>query len=71
MEPPVFASFLGAGVTGLLLALRLDQGWDIPLSGQISFWHTEMGIVMVLIAFFHIAPHWKYYLSHLQAKKEK
>jgi hypothetical protein len=64
-------SFLGAGITGLLLAIRLDLRWDIPLTGDISYWHAETGIAMAIIAVFHCAWHWKYFLSVLRGKKGK
>ena len=64
-------NFLAAGVTGLLLVLRLDLRWEIPFIRDVTFWHVETGIAMTIIAFFHCAWHSKYYLAMLRAKKEK
>jgi hypothetical protein len=67
----LFFTFIVAGLTGILLILRLDQRWDIPFIRDVTFWHVETGLAMTIIAFFHLAWHWKYYLSMLRNKKEK
>jgi len=67
----LFFTFFGAGITGLLIVLRLDQRWEIPFIRDITFWHVETGLAMTVIAFFHCAWHWKYYLTMLRGKKEK
>jgi hypothetical protein len=67
----LFFSFFAAGITALLIVLRLDQRWEIPFIRDITFWHVETGLAMTIIAFFHCAWHWKYYLTILRGKKEK
>lgn len=67
----LFFSFIAAGLTGILLILRLDLRWDIPFIRDVTFWHVETGLAMTIIALFHLAWHWKYYLSMLRGKKEK
>jgi hypothetical protein len=67
----LFFTFFGAGITGILIVLRLDQRWEIPFIRDITFWHVETGLAMTIIAFFHCAWHWKYYLTIMRGKKEK
>jgi hypothetical protein len=67
----LFFSFFAAGITALLIVLRLDQRWEIPFIRDITFWHVETGLAMIIIAFFHCAWHWKYYLMIMRGKKEK
>lgn len=67
----LFFTFLAAGITGILLTLRLDLRWEIPFIKDVTYWHVETGLAMTIIAFFHLAWHWKYYLSMLGVKKEK
>jgi hypothetical protein len=67
----LFFTFFAAGITGILIALRLDQRWDIPYIRDLTFWHVETGISMTLIAFFHCAWHWKYYLTMIKRQKKE
>ena len=63
-------NFLAAGITGILLVLRLDLRWEIPFIRDVTFWHVETGIAMTIIAFFHCAWHWKYFLSIWDGKRK-
>jgi len=53
-------TFLVSAILGILLVMKVNYGWQIPTPGSL-FWHTEAGIAMIVIAFFHIFWHWKYF----------
>lgn len=63
-------TFFGAAATGLLIALRLDQRWEIPYMADLTYWHVEAGIAMAVIGLFHCAWHSKYYLAILGKKRK-
>ncbi len=48
-------------ILGLLLTLREEYNISIQLPFDMTFWHVETGIIMGIIAAFHIAWHWRYY----------
>jgi hypothetical protein len=48
-------------ILGLLLTLREEYNMNIQLPFDITFWHVEFGIIMGMIAVFHMAWHWRYY----------
>ncbi|MDD5193045.1 MAG: DUF4405 domain-containing protein [Candidatus Nanoarchaeia archaeon] len=60
-------TFLGTGISGVLLVLRLEFGIDIGLFNWL-FWHVETGIAMTLISIFHIIWHWNYFKSYFRVK---
>jgi hypothetical protein len=60
-------SFFISGVLGILLVIRINYGITFPLPFNMLFWHVEFGIVLFLIAVFHILWHWQYFL--VMAKK--
>jgi hypothetical protein len=65
------AAFIVTGFSAVLIAVKLDLGWSIPLIADLLFWHTEFGLAMVWIALFHMLWHWRYYLSYLKKKKKE
>jgi len=62
-------TFFISGILGILLLLRLDFGWVIPLPFNILFWHVEAGIAMTIISVFHIIWHWPYFKRLFRFKK--
>ena len=42
---------------GLILTLFTEYGIDI-LTSDLQFWHVEIGIILFIIAIFHIYLHW-------------
>jgi len=62
-------TFFISGILGILLLLRLDFGWVIPLPFNILFWHVEAGIAMTIVSIFHIIWHWSYFKRLFRFKK--
>jgi hypothetical protein len=56
-------SFIPVLLTSLFWLLRVDYGIIVNFPLNITFWHVEFGIVMVLISIFHIIWHTQYYLK--------
>jgi len=54
-------SFLVSGVLGLILAFKIDSKSPIGWYTNVLWFHVEFGIVMALIAIFHLIWHFKYY----------
>ena len=50
-----------SAILGFLLILNLDHNITIPVVRSVLFWHVETGIVMGLVALFHILWHWRYF----------
>jgi len=65
----LFITFLISGILGILWVIRLDFRWRISLPFSILFWHTEIGIVMIVISVFHIIWHWPYFKKIFKFKK--
>jgi hypothetical protein len=59
----LLASFLVVGVSGIFLALRLNYGISLGEYDDMLFNHVELGIVMTIIAIFHILWHLAYFKS--------
>ncbi len=61
-------SFIGCGISGILLVIKINYGlaWSFP--GNLLFLHVETGIVMAIISIFHIFWHWAYYFPKLFRK---
>ncbi len=59
-------SFLISGILGLLLVLRIEYGFNFSFGLNNLFWHVELGIVMVIVSFFHIFWHLNYYKNYLK-----
>ncbi|PTN07659.1 hypothetical protein [Mangrovibacterium marinum] len=64
----LLVTFLVSGLLGLLSVVKVNYKLEIPHYDQLMQWHVSLGIGMVIIAFFHLSWHWKYYFS---LKKEK
>ncbi|WP_163716696.1 spermine/spermidine synthase domain-containing protein [Mangrovibacterium lignilyticum] len=63
-------TFLVSGLLGLLSVAKVNYKLEIPYYDLLMKWHVSLGIGMVIIAFFHLSWHWKYYFS-LQKGKTK
>jgi len=48
-------------ILGLLLTLYEEYVLTMQMPFDLTFWHVEVGIIMGIIAAFHIAWHWRYY----------
>lgn len=62
-------TFLASALLGLLLVLRINTGISINLGFNQLYWHVEAGIAMAIIAFFHLAWHWRYFTSLFKKPK--
>jgi len=62
----LLVSFLISGILGILLVIRINFGWAPSLPFSMLFWHVEAGIVMTVIAVFHMLWHWQYFKSYLK-----
>ncbi|MFA5258741.1 MAG: DUF4405 domain-containing protein [Candidatus Pacearchaeota archaeon] len=57
----LFITFLGVGISGLFLVIKIQYNINITWPFNLLFWHVETGIVMVIISIFHILWHWAYF----------
>jgi hypothetical protein len=55
----IFISGLILAVIGLLITLFTEYSINIPLISDIVFWHVEFGILLFIIALFHVYLHWE------------
>lgn len=62
-------SFMISGLLGLILAFLIDQKYSILWYKEVLWMHVEFGIVMAMIAIFHLLWHSKYFLAYLSEKK--
>jgi hypothetical protein len=53
--------FLTTSLLGVLLILQINSGKVFNLPFDLLYWHVVTGIVMMVIALFHMGWHWKYY----------
>lgn len=54
----IFISGLILAIFGLLITLFAEYGISIPINSDMVFWHVEIGILLFVIALFHIYLHW-------------
>ena len=52
--------FIPTAISSLALLGRLEFGWNLGGFNWI-FWHVEFGYLMLLVSFFHLSWHGKYY----------
>lgn len=64
-------SFMGSGITGLVLSMRRDYGIFISLPANFLWLHAVTSIVMAFISIYHIIWHWKYYWCLIFKPKKK
>jgi len=63
-------SFLGVGILGLLLVIKISYGLPLPLPFNDLFWHVEFGIAMAIISVFHVIWHRDYFRNILKPDKK-
>jgi spermidine synthase len=61
-------AFLFSGLAGLLSVVKVNYKLQIPYYDQLLKWHVSFGIGMVIIVFFHLSWHWKYYFRLKKGK---
>lgn len=64
-------SFLGCGISGILLILRLNFGLNLPNYAGTLFNHVEFGIAITAVAFFHILWHLNYFKNVFKNNQKK
>ncbi|NTV22970.1 MAG: hypothetical protein HGA85_01160 [Nanoarchaeota archaeon] len=62
----LFISFFISGVLGMLLVIRIVTGWVLPFPFNMLYWHVEAGIVLFMIAVFHMLWHLDYFKGILK-----
>lgn len=48
------AGYLGTGITGILMALMINMGFKTVYKPDISFWHVELALLMIIGTLIHI-----------------
>ena len=61
-------SSVASAMLGFLLILNLDHSITLPAVSGVLFWHVETGIVMGLVALFHILWHWRYFAKLIKIR---
>ncbi len=61
-------SLFGTALPGIIMAVRINYKLDIPWVDQITIFHVDFGISMVMIAIFHFTWHIKYYTDIFRRK---
>lgn len=59
----LLVAFLATGLFGLGLAILRDTRARVEMPFNVGFWHVETGIVLTLVAAFHVAWHLGYFRS--------
>ena len=67
----LLVSTIISALLGLELILGIDFNLDISLPFNSLFWHVEAGVVMGLIAVFHVMWHWRYFQKMLKIASPK
>jgi hypothetical protein len=55
----IFVICLILATIGLLISIFAEYGISIDINALMVFWHVEIGIVLFIIAMFHIHLHWE------------
>ncbi len=56
-------TFLVSGLLGMLSVVKVNYKLEIPGYDTLMQWHVAFGIGMVIISFFHLSWHLKYYFT--------
>ncbi|HRZ85515.1 MAG TPA: hypothetical protein P5277_01920 [Candidatus Paceibacterota bacterium] len=67
----LLATFLFTAVTSLLYIIKVDYSINSFNLASVSFWHIEIGIVMILISIFHALWHIPYFKSYIKTKSKE
>ena len=54
----IFISGLILATIGLLISILAEYGMNIAVNTLLVFWHVEIGVLLFVIALFHIYLHW-------------
>jgi hypothetical protein len=54
-------AFFATSLMGVALIIQINSEKVFNLPFNLLYWHVVTGIVMMIVAFFHIGWHWKYY----------
>lgn len=54
----IFIMGLFLATIGLLISVFAEYGMSIAVNALLVFWHVEIGIVLFILALFHIRLHW-------------
>ncbi len=66
----LLVAFLATGLMGLGLAVLRDTRARVGTPFNIGFWHVETGVVLTLVALFHIGWHLGYFQAVLAGARE-
>ena len=66
----LLVSFIVVALSGLILVLRINYGTNIAQPFKLLYWHVEFGIVMSVIAVFHVIWHRSYFKLITKAFKK-
>ncbi|MFA5993063.1 MAG: hypothetical protein WC796_05135 [Candidatus Pacearchaeota archaeon] len=67
----LLVSFLITAVTSIVYLVNIDLGINFLSMSFISFWHIEIGLIMILISIFHALWHLPYFKSYVKLKKSE
>ena len=56
-------------IPGAILTINIDLHTRIPLPFNLRYWHVEAGIMLGIVALFHIIWHWRYFAKVLGIQK--
>lgn len=59
-------TFIITALTSILVLLRLEYGIIYNLPFNITYWHIEIGYIMILISIFHMLEHYSYFKSYFK-----
>ena len=59
----LLVTFLVSGLLGMLSVVKVNYKLQIPIYDTLMQWHVAFGIGMVIISFFHLSWHLKYYFT--------
>lgn len=54
-------SFVVTIILSIILIIRVNLGHSLTVPFDVLYWHVVTGLVMMVVAFFHIGWHWRYY----------
>jgi len=62
----LLVTFIITALTSVVYLLNLNYGIVIPTNLNITFWHIEIGLAMILISIFHTIWHVPYFKSYFR-----
>lgn len=55
----IFVIGLILATIGLIISILAEYGISIDINAIMVFWHVEVGVILFIIALFHIHLHWE------------